>query len=158
MSDVGHISHQTDGSYNRQPLSKIKLIQIEKMWSYFVDLMFYFSTAKVILNCLFSALSVRFRESTYTSLREKGPYSEILWSVFSRICTEYGKILCIPPYSVQMLENKNQTNIKYGHLFIKCFHTVSIIQSHCHCWKLKRNFLKIKLALTRHFCCNKVVC
>ena len=126
MSDVGHIAHQTDGGYNRQPLSHIKLIQVGKIWSYFVDLMFYFSTAKVILNCLFSALSVRFWDSTYTWLRKKGPYSEILWSVFSRICTECGKILCIPPYSVQMLENTNQINIKYGHFSHNAYHSITL--------------------------------
>ena len=88
--------------------------------------MFYFSTAKVILNCLFSALSVRFWDSTYTGLRKKGPYSEILWSVFSRICTECGKILCIPPYSVQMLENTNQINIKYGHFSHSAYHSITL--------------------------------
>ena len=34
-------------------------------------------------------------------LREKCPYSEFLWSVFS-------------PYSAQMWENKNQKNSEYG--------------------------------------------
>ena len=36
------------------------------------------------------------------ALREKCPYSEFFWSVFSRIRTEYGEILRISPYSVRM--------------------------------------------------------
>ena len=42
--------------------------------------------------------------NTKTSLPEKCPYSELFWSVFSRIRTEYGDLLCKPPYSVQMQE------------------------------------------------------
>ena len=34
---------------------------------------------------------------------------------FSRIRTEYGKILRISPYSVQTQENTDQNNSKYGH-------------------------------------------
>ena len=33
----------------------------------------------------------------YLSLRRKCPYSEIFWSTFSRIRTEYGEILCTSP-------------------------------------------------------------
>ena len=36
----------------------------------------------------------------YKTLREKRPYSKFLWSVFSRICTEYEEIRNISPYSV----------------------------------------------------------
>ena len=49
------------------------------------------------------------------TLREKCPYSELFWSVLSRIRTEYGKILRISPYSVQMQENADQNNSEYGH-------------------------------------------
>ena len=35
-------------------------------------------------------------------MREKCPYSEFLWSVFSRIRTEYGDILHISLYPLQM--------------------------------------------------------
>ena len=45
-------------------------------------------------------------------LRKKCPHSELLWSVFSRIRTEYGKIFS--PYSVQIRENTDQNNSKYG--------------------------------------------
>ena len=49
------------------------------------------------------------------SLREKCPYSEFFWSVFSRIPTEYGEILRISPYWVRMRENAYQKNSKHGH-------------------------------------------
>ena len=48
-------------------------------------------------------------------LREKCPYSEIFWSIFSCIGTEYGEILRISPYSVRMRENTDLKNAKYGH-------------------------------------------
>ena len=38
-----------------------------------------------------------------------------LWSVFFLIRTEYGEILSIPPYSVQMRENTDQKNSVFGH-------------------------------------------
>ena len=49
------------------------------------------------------------------SLRKKSPYSELFWSAYSRIRTEYWEILRISPYSVQMRENADQSNYKYGH-------------------------------------------
>ena len=49
------------------------------------------------------------------TLHEKCPYSELFWSAFSRIWTEYGEILCISPYSVRMRENADQNNSEYGH-------------------------------------------
>ena len=47
-------------------------------------------------------------------MREKCPYSEFFWSVFSRIRTEYEKIRSIFPYSVRMRENTDQENFEYG--------------------------------------------
>ena len=49
------------------------------------------------------------------SRRKKWPYSELFWSVFSHIRTEYGEILRISPYSVRMRENVDQNNSEYGH-------------------------------------------
>ena len=49
------------------------------------------------------------------SLRKKCPYSELFWSAFSRIWSEYGERLCISSYSVQMRENEDQNNSEYGH-------------------------------------------
>ena len=46
---------------------------------------------------------------------EKCLCSELLWSVFSRIQTEYGETLLISPYSVRLRENTDQKNSEYGH-------------------------------------------
>ena len=55
------------------------------------------------------------------ALREKCPYSELCWSTFSRIRSEYGKIVDISPYSVRMRENAAQNNSEYGRaLFTQC--------------------------------------
>ena len=43
------------------------------------------------------------------------PYSELFWSVFSRIWTEYREIRSISPYSVQIWESADQNNSEYGH-------------------------------------------
>ena len=47
--------------------------------------------------------------------RKKYPYSELFWSVFTRIRIEYGEIIWISSYSVRMPENANQNNSEYGH-------------------------------------------
>ena len=52
---------------------------------------------------------------SFRTLREKCLYSKFFWSAFSRIRTEYGDILRISPYSVQMQENTDQKNSKYGY-------------------------------------------
>ena len=52
---------------------------------------------------------------TCYSLREKCPYSELFWSAFPRIPTEYGEIRSMSPYSVRMRENVDQSNSEYGH-------------------------------------------
>ena len=49
-------------------------------------------------------------------LRRNCPYSEFLWSAFSRIRTEYGDICSISWYSVKMRETSDQNNSKYGNL------------------------------------------
>ena len=46
------------------------------------------------------------------TLRKKCPYSELLWSAFSCIRAEYGEILRISPYSVQMPENAEKMAIR----------------------------------------------
>ena len=53
--------------------------------------------------------------SVVPSTAWKCPYSELFWSVFSRIWTEYGEIFRISLYSVQMWENVDQHNSEYGH-------------------------------------------
>ena len=47
--------------------------------------------------------------------RKKRPYSELFWSVFFRIQTEYGEILSISSYSVRMREKTDQDNSEYEH-------------------------------------------
>ena len=42
---------------------------------------------------------------------------EFFWSMFSGIRTEYRGLFCKSPYSVQMRENTDKRNSKYGHLF-----------------------------------------
>ena len=49
------------------------------------------------------------------SRREKCPYSEFFWSVFSRIRIDYEQIFRIFPYSIQMRENMDQENSEYDH-------------------------------------------
>ena len=51
----------------------------------------------------------------YGPLREKCRYSEFFWSVFCRIRTEYGEMRSISLYLIQMRENRNQNNSRYGH-------------------------------------------
>ena len=50
-------------------------------------------------------------------LREKCPYSELFWSVFSRIWNEYGEIFRISPSSVRMRETADQNNSEYRLFF-----------------------------------------
>ena len=51
----------------------------------------------------------------WLTLRKRCPYSELFWSVFSRIRTEYEEILRISPYSFRMRKNKDQNNSEYRH-------------------------------------------
>ena len=46
------------------------------------------------------------------SLREKCPYSELFWSKFSRIQTEYRKIWSTTPYAVRIRENTDQKKLR----------------------------------------------
>ena len=62
----------------------------------------------------------------YSSLTEKSPYSEIFWSVFSHIGTEYKRILHISPYSIRMRENAEQNNSEYGHFLRSASHSHTI--------------------------------
>ena len=50
---------------------------------------------------------------------EKCPYSELFWSAFSHIQTEYREIRwSISLYSVRMWENVDQNNSEYGHFLL----------------------------------------
>ena len=48
-------------------------------------------------------------------LRKKCPWSELFWSLFSRIRTEYEEILCISPYSIRIGDDTDRNNSEYGH-------------------------------------------
>ena len=50
----------------------------------------------------------------YNSLRKNCPYSELFYSAFSPIRTEYGEIRTVCPNSVQIRENAEQNNSKFG--------------------------------------------
>ena len=63
---------------------------------------------------------------TGITLREKCPYLEIFWSVFSGIRTEYGEILRIFPNSLRMPENADKKNSEYEH-FSRCVNYIKII-------------------------------
>ena len=60
---------------------------------------------------------------TYIILREMCPYSELFWSVFPRIPTEYGEILLISPYSMRMRRNTDQNNSEHGHFLRSVVHS-----------------------------------
>ena len=54
------------------------------------------------------------QNNSYT-VREKCSYSQLFWTEFSRIRTEFGEILRISTYSFQMRENADRNNSEYGH-------------------------------------------
>ena len=56
-----------------------------------------------------------FRRVKRQKLRIKCPNSELFWSIFSSIRTEYGEVPRIFPYSVRMWETMDQNNCEYGH-------------------------------------------
>ena len=48
------------------------------------------------------------------ALREKRSRSELFWSAFSHIWTEYREIQSASPNSIQMRENMDKSNSQYG--------------------------------------------
>ena len=60
----------------------------------------------------------KYNKLTIRSLREKCPYLELFWFIFSRIRTEYGEIHRISPYSVRIRENADQNDSEYGHFLL----------------------------------------
>ena len=52
---------------------------------------------------------------SFLKLQEKCPYSVFFWTVFSAIRAEYREIRSISPYSIEMRENTDQKNSKYGY-------------------------------------------
>ena len=71
------------------------------------------------------------------SLRKKYLYSELFWSVFSHIRTEYGEIWSISQYSVQIRENVDQNNSEYIHFSRSgCLNNSAIISWTLDAWTL----------------------
>ena len=57
---------------------------------------------------------------------KKCPYSELFWSAFSRVRTEYGEILRISSYSVRIREKTDQKNSEYVHFSRSELHPYSL--------------------------------
>ena len=89
---------------------------------------------RLLLHCKFCTIYVdNFLACTFWSWfwtkSKKCPYSELFWSVFSRIRTKYKEIRSTSPYSARMRENADQNNSEYGHFsrsgkypnFLKCY-------------------------------------
>ena len=66
-------------------------------------------------NASFCILLAILEKWKWFSLREKCPYSELFWSVFSSIRTGYGDTRSFSPYSVWMRENTEQNTSEYVH-------------------------------------------
>ena len=56
------------------------------------------------------------------TLRKKWPYSELFWSAFSHIRTEYGELRSTSSYSVRVRKNSDQNNSAYGHFLRSVIH------------------------------------
>ena len=69
----------------------------------------------------------------WLTLRKNCPYSDIFWSVFSRIRTEYREIRSIFLSSVRMRWNTDQKNSGYGHFLL------SVGQSETLLWLISYN-------------------
>ena len=73
---------------------------LRKMWRFWKEM----NVSHLILFC-----------SIYVTLRETCPYSELFWSTFSYIRSEFEEILRISPYSVRLQKNVDHNNSEYGH-------------------------------------------
>ena len=84
-------------------------------------------------------------------LREKCPYSELFWFIFSRIRTEYWEILSISPYLVQMRENTDQSNSEHGHFLLSVHYSQSKLEARkpelWKCWLAKLGLIKIQVLI-----------
>ena len=49
------------------------------------------------------------------ALRKKCLHSELFWSAFSPVWTEYGEIRSISAYFVRMRKNTDENHSEYGH-------------------------------------------
>ena len=66
-------------------------------------------------NCTFwEEYTSNIKKRRLFALRQKCLYSELFWTVFPRIRTEYGEIFRISQYSLWIQENTDQNNSEYG--------------------------------------------
>ena len=97
-----------------------------------------------------SVMILRVEESGYFQvtplLCEKCPNMELFWSVFSHIRTEYGKVLRISLYSVQMWEKTDQKKLRIWTLFTQGT-TVDTINNLASCKAVSCDF-EVKNILT----------
>ena len=77
----------------------------QRIWSYLVK-------KSLMENFIFCAVVGLFLK-IFLKLHEKCPNTEFFWSVFSRIWTEYGHLLCKSLYSPYMRENTDQKILNY---------------------------------------------
>ena len=71
---------------------------------------------------------VLFGKLIEAALRKKCPYSELFWSVVSRIRTEYGELLRISPHSVRIRENTVQNCIIFSTIHHHTFYYKIILK------------------------------
>ena len=64
-------------------------------------------------------------------------YGFFFWSVFCHICTEYGEILRISPYSVRMRENTDQKKLRVWTLFTQWVLKKTLLSEKNEMWKSK---------------------
>ena len=79
---------------------------------------------RIFTSC--SRLSKFLRDYLQKHCIKKCPYSELFWSVFSRIRTEYGGIRSISRYSVRMRENTDQNNSECEHILCSMLNELNI--------------------------------
>ena len=78
------------------------------MFSIFLYIRYFYTT---IANRIVQEVEI----TRNIALREKCPYSELFWSSFSRVWTEYEEILGISLYSVRMWKNAEQNATQRWH-------------------------------------------
>ena len=89
-------------------------------------------------------LVIILHQASKAALRKKCLYSELFWSVFFRIRTEYGEIIRISPCSVWMRENTDYNNSKSD-----TFYAVLIFSS-CQDIVLGRHFITMGRTTSRN--------
>ena len=93
---------------------KVSTTEISVKFRYFTLQCLYYRTAE--------AYSEPFQISKIKPLGKKCQYSELFWSVFSSIWTEYGEIRSISPYSIRVSRMRTRMTSNTD-----TFHTVSIL-------------------------------